>query len=180
MQIAAVSIVAEVKAIASADERKLRTGILVGPSRIDGKGCFATVKFFQDEKIAEYVGERISLAEAEDRRRAPGKKCICDVDSEWSIDGSHGGNGTQYVNHSCEPNSYVVISEGRVFLYALREINPGEEITTDYLYEVKLDEPECRCGTTTCPETISRAWIRSPVQQASETPACSTGPGKRQ
>ena len=156
--------------------QSLAPGIRVARSRIDGKGCFATVKFCQDEKIAEYVGERISLAEAECRRRAPGKKCICDVDSEWSIDGNHGGNGTQYINHSCEPNSYVVISEGRVFLHALREINPGEEITTDYLYEVKLDETECRCRTATCRETFSQWGSQALRKQGSETPARHSAP----
>jgi SET domain-containing protein len=144
-------------------------GIGVARSRIDGKGCFATVKFCRDQQIAEYIGERISLAEAERRRLAPGKKSICDVDSEWSIDGSGGGNGTQYVNHSCEPNSYLVISEGRVFLHALREIIPGEEITTDYLYELKLDETECRCRMATCLETLNQAGITGAAQQASET-----------
>lgn len=143
--------------------QRLAPGIRVGPSRIDGKGCFATVTFAQDEKIAEYVGERISLAEAECRRRAPGKKCLCDVDLEWSVDGRHGGNGTQYVNHSCEPNSYLVVSKGRLFLHALREIVLGEEITTDYFYELKLDETECRCRMATCREILSRPGIQNHV-----------------
>jgi uncharacterized protein len=151
--------------------QSLAPGIGVARSRIDGKGCFATAKFCRDQQIAEYIGEKISLAEAERRRRAPGKKSICDVDSQWSIDGRRGGNGTQYVNHSCEPNSYLVISEGRAFLHALREIIPGEEITTDYLYELKLDETECRCRMVTCLETPNRAGIAGPAQQASETPA---------
>ena len=141
--------------------QSLAPGIGVARSRIDGNGCFATAKFCQDQQIAEYIGERISLAEAERRRRAPGKKSICDVDPEWSIDGSRGGNGTQYVNHSCEPNSYLVISEGRVFLHALREIIPGEEITIDYLYELKLDEVECRCRMATCLERINPARAAS-------------------
>jgi uncharacterized protein len=151
--------------------QSLAPGISVAPSRIDGKGCFATAKFCQDQQIAEYVGERISLAEAERRRRAPGKISICDVNSEWSIDGSRGGNGTEYVNHSCEPNSYLVISEGRVFLHALREIIPGEEITTDYFYELKLEETECSCRMVTCLETTNLARITRPAQRASETPA---------
>jgi SET domain-containing protein len=163
--------------------QSLAPGIGVARSKIDGKGCFATVKFCRDQQIAEYIGERISLAEAERRRLAPGKKSICDVDSEWSIDGSGGGNGTQYVNHSCEPNSYLVISEGRVFLHALREIIPGEEITIDYLYELKLDETECRCRMATCLETLNQAGITGAAQQASETsahysPTLITGPGR--
>lgn len=130
-------------------------GIKIDKSRIHGKGCFAAIPFHKDQQIAEYVGERISLAEAERRRSAAGEQCICDVDLERAIDGSRGGNGTQYVNHSCEPNSYVRIAEGRIFIHALKEIVPGEEITTDYLYELSSDQIPCRCRTGTCDETTS-------------------------
>ena len=132
--------------------QSLAPGLLVAKSGIDGKGCFATVHFRRNQRIAEYVGERISFAQAECRRRAPGKKCICDVDPEWSIDGSRGGNGTQYINHSCDPDSYLVVSKGRVFLHALREISAGEEITMEYLYELGLERTRCNCRTASCVE----------------------------
>jgi len=90
---------------------RLAPGLTIGESLIHGKGCFAAVAFHEDQQIAEYVGERISMIEAERRRRAFGEDCICDVDNEWAIEGSRGGNGTQYVNHSCQPNSYVIVSE---------------------------------------------------------------------
>src|SRR5438046_3153896 len=117
----------------------LAPGLRIAQSRIDGEGCFAGRSFVRDERIAEYVGERIPFAEAERRQRAPGKKCVCDIDPEWSIDGSLGGNGTQYVNHSCDPNAYLVTSDGRLFLYALRDIPAAEEITAEYLYELELN-----------------------------------------
>jgi uncharacterized protein len=156
-------------------KRKLAHGLRVAKSSIDGKGCFATVHFCQNEQIAEYVGERISFTEAECRRRAPGKKCICDVDHEWSIDGSRGGNGTQYTNHSCDPNSYLVVSGERVFLHALREIIPGEEITADYQYEMGLDGTRCNCQTVSCLEKIGLARITS----ENELGACARPPFNR-
>ena len=125
-------------------------GLRVAKSRIDGKGCFAAVPFCCDEKIAEYVGERISFAEAERRQLTPGKKCIFDVNPNWSIDGSRGGNGTQHINHSCDPNAYPVVSRGRILFYALREIAPDEEITADYLYELEMDKKRCHCGEALC------------------------------
>ena len=136
--------------------QKLAPGLRVGKSRIDGKGCFAAAGFRQDQPIAEYVGERITPAEAERRQRAPGKKCVCDIDKEWSIDGSRGGNGTQYVNHSCEPNASLVVAHGRLFLRALRDITPAEEITVEYLYELELGEVTCRCQTSVCVEEDRR------------------------
>ncbi len=139
--------------LAFRDDSDTCVRLAIGKSRIHGKGCFAAIPFHQNQRIAEYVGERISLAEAERRRRAIGEQCICDVDSDWAIDGSRGGNATQYVNHSCQPNSYVIVSGKRIFIYALREIAPGEEITTDYLYELYSDQKTCRCRTATCYET---------------------------
>src|SRR5712664_930763 len=115
--------------------QKLAPGLRVAESRIDGSGCFAASDFRRDQRIAEYVGERITFAEAERRQQEPGKKCVCDIDKEWSIDGSLGGNGTQYINHSCDPNAYLVTFEGRLFLHALRDIAATEEITAEYLYE---------------------------------------------
>ncbi len=148
----------------------LAFGLAIGKSRIHGTGCFAAIRFRQHQQIAEYVGERISLAEAERRRCAPGEQCICDVDSTWAIDGSRGGNGTQYVNHSCDPNSYVIVSQKRIFIFALRDIAPGEEITTDYLYELYFDQTRCRCRTATCDETTRLAAVAEvSAEQPSQT-----------
>lgn len=148
---------------------KLAFGLAIGKSRIHGKGCFASIPFYQNQQIAEYMGERIPLAEAERRRYKSGEQCICDVDDEWAIDGSRGGNGTQYINHSCEPNSCVIVSDRRIFIYALREIAPGEEITTDYLYELHSDQTTCRCRTPTCDETTSLAGVTEVSAPASQT-----------
>ena len=150
--------------------QRLAFGLAIRKSKIHGRGCFATIPYYENQRIAEYVGERISLAEAERRRCAPGEQCICDVDSDWAIDGSRGGNGTQYVNHSCQPNSYVIVSEKRIFIYALRQITPGEEITTDYLYELYSDQTTCRCRTPRCDETTSLAGSTVASAEANQTP----------
>ena len=135
--------------------QKLAFGLTIRKSRIHGNGCFAAIHFRQEQLIAEYIGERISIAEAERRRHAAGDQSICDVDAEWAIDGRCGGNGTQYVNHSCHPNAYVIVSKDRIFIHALRAIVPGEEITTNYLYELNSERTQCRCGADTCDETVS-------------------------
>jgi len=151
--------------------QRLAPGLTIARSKIHGKGCFAAILFCQNQQIAEYVGERISLAEAEHRRCASGEQSICDVDAEWRIDGSRGGNGTEYVNHSCQPNAGVIVLRGQIFLYALKEITPGEEITTDYLYEMDLEGTRCNCRTDSCRETMSLAGITGDsAGQASETP----------
>lgn len=135
---------------------KLAPGLSVGPSPINGKGCFATTAFRRGRKIAEYTGERISDLEA--RRRARKRKVlrICDIDGRWSLDGSRGGNGTHYINHSCEPNAYMRTVYGHILFIALREIKPGAEITIDYEMTLHSDRKRCYCGAASCRGTINK------------------------
>src|SRR5260370_3331899 len=135
---------------------KLAAGLSVGPSPINGKGCFAALRFRRGRKIAEYTGERISDLEA--RRRARQRKVlrICDIDGRWSLDGSRGGNGTHYINHSCEPNAYMRTVYGHILFFALRDIKPGEEITIDYEMTLHSDRKRCYCGARSCRGTINK------------------------
>ena len=130
-------------------------GIRVGPSKIDGRGCFATRRFRKWEKIAELTGERVSRVEAARRMRGKKRLHICATDSYWGIDGSRGGNSSQFVNHSCRPNSFVRILRGHVIFFALRDIEPGEEITLDYVESYHPDDYRCRCGVENCRGTIN-------------------------
>jgi len=38
---------------------------------------------------------------------------------------NYGGNGSMYINHSCDPNCEAVIEQRRVYLEALRTIAAG-------------------------------------------------------
>jgi SET domain-containing protein len=134
---------------------KLAHGLDVKKSSINGRGCFATLYFPRGKKIAEYTGEKIPNAEA--KRRAHRRMLrICAIDSRWSLDGSRGGNGTHYINHSCAPNSFMKILYGHIQFYALRDIHPGEEITIDYESTLHSNKKRCRCGAATCRGTINK------------------------
>jgi SET domain-containing protein len=134
---------------------KLAVGIQIAASAIEGKGCFATQPFRRARKIAEYTGERISNAEA--NRRAKRKRLrICALNNRWSLDGSRGGNGTHYINHSCEPNAFMKVIYDHILFIALRDIKPGEEITIDYESTLHSDSKRCVCGARTCRGTINR------------------------
>src|SRR5512145_2929037 len=136
---------------------KLAPGLTIRESPIQGKGCFATTSFKKRHKIAEYTGERITTAEA--KRRAHRQKLrICAVNNRWSLDGSRGGNGTHYINHSCEPNAFMQILYDHILFIALRDIEAGEEITIDYEQTLHSDEKRCICGAKTCRGTINRVW----------------------
>jgi len=135
----------------------LAPGLTVGKSEIDGKGCFAATSFRKWQKIAEYAGERISRGEISRRVRQKGRIYICGIDSYWGIDGSRGGNGTQFINHSCAPNCFSRIIHGHLIFFALRDIQTGEEITLDYVDSYHSDRASCRCQAPNCRTTINKA-----------------------
>jgi SET domain-containing protein len=134
---------------------ELAHGIEVRPSPIDGNGCFATVPFRKGRKIAELAGERVSRVVAARRMRGKRRLHICAIDSYWGIDSSRGGNGTQYVNHSCQPNCFRRTVRGHIIFFALRDIRPGEEITLDYVESYHPDTKRCRCNAPSCRGTIN-------------------------
>lgn len=97
-----------------------------------GLGLFATQPIRKRKRIVEYRGPCIAMAEAERRERS-GNRYLLEIDKHWTIDGTSRRNIARYANHSCGGNAEAVILAGnRVWVRALRNIRPGEEITYDY------------------------------------------------
>ena len=69
-----------------------------------------------------------------------------------------------FLNHCCEPN---VGFAGNIVLVAMRDISPGEELTTDYaLFDNHDGQMQCRCGTASCRGLIGgRDWQRADLQR---------------
>ena len=135
---------------------ELAPGLTIADSGIHGRGCFAAAFFPKGRKIAEYAGERISAREAARRMRGRRVHRVCYISERVYLDGARGGNGTHYINHSCEPNSYMRITRGHLLFMALRDILPGEEITCDYISTHHPDTYRCRCKAEGCRGTINR------------------------
>lgn len=142
-------------------------GLTVRQSPIDGKGCFATIFFPQGRWIAKYEGERVTREEGLRRLRRQRKKRVSAIDKNWSIDGSVGGNGTEYINHSCDPSCITLVIEKQINIFALRDIFPGEEITVDYLDRLDFLFQECGCGSKYC---RGRSAIRNPIHRNQQNP----------
>jgi uncharacterized protein len=104
-------------------------------SPISGWGVFASQPIPKDTFIVEYKGEKISAAESdrrETRYLARGRIWCFKMNARWARDAAYGGNTGRYVNHSCRPNCYSDIVDDRIWIRALRNIRPGEELTYDY------------------------------------------------
>lgn len=134
-------------------------------STIHGTGVFAVARIRKGTRIIEYTGERISHAEAdrryEEKAAADSHTLLFTVDRRTVIDAGVGGNDARFINHSCEPNCETVIEDRRVFVYALRDIEPGAELAYDYLIQRETGDPPdierifgCRCGARGCRGTM--------------------------
>lgn len=124
--------------------------VAVRKSRIDGFGAFAAEDIPPQKKIGEIRGESISVAEA--RRRAQGRQriMIVEVSARKAIDASGSNDPMRFTNHSCQPNGQLRITDGRIEFYALRDIEPGEEITVSYGETHHEGRLTCRCGAPGC------------------------------
>ena len=103
------------------------------------------------EKIIEYVGPVITTEEANRK----GGKYLFELDKDHAIEGSARSNTARYINHSCTPNAKGYTTGRRVWIWSLRAIKPGEEITINYGKEY-LDEHIRQCKCAACKERPRR------------------------
>lgn len=134
--------------------------IEVRNSPIHGSGVFAVKDIPKDTRIVEYLGEHITKEESEKRAWDQLGKAqetgeagvyIFTLDEEWDIDGNFEWNTARLINHSCTPNCETWIEEDQIFVYALRDIKKGTELSFNYGFEAETyaDHP-CRCGSKNC------------------------------
>jgi SET domain-containing protein len=124
--------------------------VLVHPSRIDGQGAFAGEDIPARRKIGEIRGESISVREARRRARGAARIMIVELSERRAIDASASLDPLRYTNHSCQPNAVLRIRQGRVELYAMRDVRRGEELTVDYGPTHHDGKLRCRCGAARC------------------------------
>lgn len=111
--------------------------------------------------ILEYVGEVVTEREFKDRMATLYNRDIhhycLHLDGGLVIDGHRMGSDCRFVNHSCAPNcemqKWSVNGLSRMALFAMRDIQPGEELSYDYNFSLfnpaegqpcKCEAPECR------------------------------------
>lgn len=133
----------------------------VRASALHGRGVFARRRIRKGTRIIEYLGDRVSHREADRRYETKttddGHTFLFIVDRGIVIDGGNNGNDARFINHGCDPNCESAIEDRRVFIEALRTIQPGEELTYDYqIGRDKTDPPNvdeifaCHCGAARC------------------------------
>ena len=135
--------------------------IEVRNSPIHGAGVFALRRIRKGTVVVEYLGDRVSHEEVDERYAdkldTDSHTFLFTVNSKIVIDAGRNGNEARFINHACDPNCESTIKNKRVFIEAIRTIQPGEELNYDYAIGRDPDDAPnvdeifaCRCGSANC------------------------------
>jgi hypothetical protein len=141
-------------------------------SPIHGNGVFADELIRKGERVVRYKGKVRSHKQVDrlyGEKQENGHTFLFTLNDDYVIDANEDGNVARWINHSCAPNCEAVLEENddgkpkkdKVFIEAIRDIQPGEELT--YNYGIVLAEPHtaklkklwaCKCGAKKCTGTM--------------------------
>lgn len=135
----------------------------VGRSRT-GLGLFATKPIKKGTKIIRYFGPLLDCKKKKDD--AIENKYLFELSNRWTIDGSVRKNVARYINHACKPNaeSDVKPRKRKVVIRAIKNIEPGEEISYDYgtdYFKAYLKPIGCKCDACERKRSKKRAEARA-------------------
>ncbi len=133
-------------------------------SNIDNRGLYASKNIKSGTKIIEYKGKIVTKKKVEEDSKYDNDKAIYlfNLNKKYDLDGDFRYNTARLVNHSCNPNCEVSGTGLKIWVYAIRDIKKGEELSYDYGFgydEYYKDFP-CRCGAKNCVGYIVREGSR--------------------
>ena len=119
-----------------------------------GRGVFAEITIPKGTVIGDYIGTVVRTKDVNLTEEA-GNMYLMYYHDQASILPDLNKPGLHLINHSCSPNSWVYTLKGHTLFFALRKINPGEELTIDYLLAPKSEfcnpcTHSCKCGSKKC------------------------------
>ncbi len=136
--------------------------VRLGDSPVHGTGVFAVEPIPKGHPVLRIDDSRI-VDDAHPLREALGEY---DYHRDWLA------NGLvvlmlppeRHINHCCDPNTFVRTINGVRWVFALRDIAAGEEITYDYCINSGGDTVwTCTCGSGRCRRTIHSDFFHLPV-----------------
>jgi hypothetical protein len=135
----------------------------VGRSRT-GLGLFATRRIKKGTRIVRYFGPLLDSKKTKDDEIE--NKYLFELTNRWTIDGSVRENIARYINHACKPNaeSDVKPRKRKVYIRAIKTIEPGEEIAYDYgtdYFKAYLKPIGCKCDACERKRRKKRAEARA-------------------
>jgi uncharacterized protein len=134
--------------------------IEVRKSGVHGRGVYATQFIPEGTRIIEYTGERVSEEAAPNDEDNP-HTFNFGLENGEVINPEIVGNDARWINHCCDPNCQAIEEDNRIFIYAMCDIEAGEELFYDYAMEIDKPITEeskrnfaCHCGASNCRGTM--------------------------
>ncbi len=117
---------------------------IIRSSAIHAAGCYTTAPLARGARLLEYTGPRISKQRGDQLYDGRPYTYLFGVGNGRRVIDGHGI--AMFVNHCCDPNCETEEDDdGRVWIFALRDIAAGEELVWDYsLYDDESPAP-CHC-----------------------------------
>lgn len=112
-----------------------------------GSGVFTQKKIKAGTVIGDYLGKVIKTADYDLASDKAGLYLMY-YSNQASIYPDLKNPGIHLFNHSCTPNCWIYTYCGHTLFFALRNIEPGEELTISYLLSPK--DETCKPCTHTC------------------------------
>src|ERR1700754_909232 len=136
-----------------------------------GLGLFATKRIKKGTRIIRYFGPLLDSKKTKDDEIE--NKYLFELTNRWTIDGSVRENIARYINHACKPNaeSDVRPRKRKVFIRAIKNIEPGDEINYDYgtdYFKAYLKPIGCKCVACEKKRKKKRAEARAEKQRERE------------
>ena len=129
-----------------------------------GCGIIARQPIFKHEVLVFWGGKIITKDEV-DPNIPDFSKRVLQIEEELFLFNPLLGDPADCFNHSCDPNAGL---SGATSLIAMRDIQPGEEITFDYAMcdDTSYDEFDCNCEHPHCRHRVTGAdWRRPELQE---------------
>tara|TARA_Y100000768_G_C23970955_1_gene680493 strand:+ start:742 stop:1197 length:456 start_codon:yes stop_codon:yes gene_type:complete len=136
----------------------------VKKSKIDKNGLYANCDIKRGTKIIEYKGKLVTVKNSENDPKFDNSKAIYlfGINKKYDLDGNFSFNTARLINHSCEPNCEVFGEGLKIWIFAMKNIKKGEELSYDYGFSFDQDYKNypCNCGSKNCAGYIIREGSR--------------------
>ena len=133
-------------------------------SNIDNRGVYAAKNIKAGKIIIYYKGKIITKKETEKNPKYDNDKAIYlfNLNNRYDLDGDFEYNDARLINHTCNPNCEVAGKGLKLWIFALRDIKKGEELSYDYGfgYDENYKDFVCKCGAQNCCGYIVREGSR--------------------
>ena len=127
--------------------------LIIRSSAIHAAGCYTLDPVAKGRRLLEYDGPRIAKEVADERYAGRTVTYLFGFGERNEV--IDGFGPAMFINHSCAPNCETEEDDERIYITALRDIAPGEELLYEYnLYDSDEDAAPCYCKASKCRGTM--------------------------